>query len=407
MNHERLAPVDDAVAAIAAGKMIILVDSPDRENEGDLVMAAEAATPQALNFMSRYGRGLICTPMKRERLDALRIPPMVPYNSDPRATAFHVGVDACCGTTTGISASDRARTIRRLAHPSAQPSDFTMPGHVFPLAYAAGGVLTRAGHTEASLDLTTLAAVSPVAVICEVARADGEMARMPELLEMAREHGLLVATIADLVEHLRKLRRLTTRISETMLPIEGERFRAVSYSDRGGEHLALVFGDLTGEQLPLVRMHSECLTGDVFGSRRCDCGPQLRLALSKIMREGRGALVYLRGHEGRGIGLAAKLRAYNLQDEGLDTCDANLRLGHPVDSRDYGVGASILEDLGIRAMRLLTNNPAKRAGLEHHGLTVSECVPLRIPPNPDNVRYLRTKQSRLGHLLALPPAMEQ
>jgi 3,4-dihydroxy 2-butanone 4-phosphate synthase/GTP cyclohydrolase II len=406
MSHQGLAPIEEAVTAIAAGKMVILVDSPNRENEGDLVMAAEAVTPAALNFMAQHGRGLICAPMKRERLDALQIPPMVPYNTDPRGTAFHVGVDAVQGTTTGISAGDRAQAIRALADPAAQPGDFTMPGHVFPLAYVEGGVLKRAGHTEASVDLATLAGLAPAAVICEIAREDGEMMRLPELLLMAQEHDLVVACIADLVEHMRTRRRLTSRVSEAVMPIDGERFRAVSYVDPdGNEHLALVLGDMAAGGPPLVRMHSECLTGDVFGSRRCDCGPQLHLALKTIIEEGRGALVYLRGHEGRGIGLAAKLRAYALQDEGLDTCDANLRLGHPVDRRDYGIGMSILEDLGIRTMRLLTNNPAKRAGLEGYGLTVCECVPLRIAPNPDNVRYLHTKQMRLGHMLALPPVV--
>jgi 3,4-dihydroxy 2-butanone 4-phosphate synthase/GTP cyclohydrolase II len=393
--------VEDAVAAIAHGEMVVVVDAPERENEGDLVIAAEHVTPATVNFMATYGRGLICVSMLRERLDALHIPPMVAESTDPKGTAFHVSVDHRERVTTGISATDRTVTIRGLADPASRPTDFTRPGHVFPLAYRPGGVLKRAGHTEASVDLATMAGLSPTAVICEIAGDDGEMARLPRLREFADEHGLLVLAISDLIAYRRQREKLVRRVSQARLPLPQGEFTAIGYEDLvdGREHMALVLGDVRRRSDVMVRMHSECLTGDVFGSRRCDCGPQLELALEKIAREGAGVVVYLRGHEGRGIGLLEKLHAYRLQESGLDTVDANLELGHPTDRRDYGIGMQILTDLGISEMRLLTNNPAKRAGLEGYGLSVVDRVPLVTTPTAENVHYLATKQRRMGHML--------
>jgi 3,4-dihydroxy 2-butanone 4-phosphate synthase / GTP cyclohydrolase II len=391
-----------AVAAIAAGGMVIVVDSPDRENEGDLVMAAEHVTPATVNFMATHGRGLICAPMLAEDLRRLEIGPMVAENTDARGTAFHVSVDVRGGTTTGISASDRARTLRALADPAAVPRDFARPGHVFPLAYRPGGVLRRAGHTEAAIDLAVLSGARPAAVICEIASRDGEMARLPELRRFATEHGMPIVAITGLIAHRHRRERLVERVADASLPLDPASFRAIGYRDLvdGREHIALVLGDLaTPDAPPLVRVHSECLTGDVFGSRRCDCGAQLLRALTMIAEEGRGALVYVRGHEGRGIGLLEKLRAYGLQDAGADTVEANLALGHPSDRRDYGVGMQILRDLGVGEMRLLTNNPAKRAGLEGYGLSIAERVPLVTQPLPENIAYLDTKREKLGHLL--------
>jgi 3,4-dihydroxy 2-butanone 4-phosphate synthase / GTP cyclohydrolase II len=396
-----LSSVADTVAALRRGEMVVVVDSPDRENEGDLVAAAEFATPETVNFMANHGRGLICAPMLRERLDELHIPPMVAGGSDPLGTAFHAGVDHVRGTT-GISASDRALAIRALADPTSAPADFRVPGHVFPLAYHPGGVLQRAGHTEASIDLMRMAGLAPAAVICEIVRDNGEMARLPELIRFAREHDLRVMAISDLIAHQRKHVQLVERMSEAVVPLDVGQFRAVVYRDlvEGHEHLALVHGEVDPASSVLVRMHSECLTGDVFGSRRCDCGRQLDLALRMIVSEGSGVVVYLRGHEGRGIGLAEKVRAYAVQDsEGLDTVDANLRLGHPVDSRDYGFGMQILRDLGISQVRLLSNNPAKSSGLEGYGLVVSDRVPLVPVSTPESERYVRAKASRMGHYL--------
>jgi 3,4-dihydroxy 2-butanone 4-phosphate synthase/GTP cyclohydrolase II len=397
----RLAPIEDAIAAIARGEMIVLVDSPDRENEGDLVMAADKVTAEAVNFMATHGRGLICCPVEPERLEELHIPPMVASNGDPHGTAFHVSVDHRRLTTTGISATDRANTIRALADPSSTAEDFTRPGHVFPLASRPGGVLRRAGHTEASVDLARLAGLSPAAVICEIAREDGEMARLPALLAFAREHGLLVAAISDLIAYRRQNEQLVERVSEAMLPLDQGDFRIVGYRDLldGREHMAAIHGTPDDAAGVLVRMHSECLTGDVFGSRRCDCGRQLALALDMIAAAGAGVVVYLRGHEGRGIGLLEKIHAYNLQDGGADTVEANLRLGHPIDRRDYGIGMQILRDLGISRLRLLTNNPAKRAGLEGYGLSVVDRIPLVSEPRPESARYLAAKAEKLGHLI--------
>ncbi|MEA2276571.1 MAG: 3,4-dihydroxy 2-butanone 4-phosphate synthase / cyclohydrolase [Solirubrobacteraceae bacterium] len=396
-----LSSIDDAVAAMRRGEIVIVVDAPTRENEGDLVMAAECATPETINFMATHGRGLICVPMLRERLEALRIPKMVADGTDPRETAFHVGVDHRGGTTTGISASDRATTIRALASGDASPGDFSQPGHVFPLCYQEGGVLRRAGHTEAGIDLAVLADRGAAAVICEVIGEDGEMARLPALLELAREHGLLVVSIADLIAYRRSRERLVVRMSEARLPLASAEFRAITYRDtvEGHDHLVLQLGDVAGGGDVLVRMHSECLTGDVFGSERCDCGRQLQLALDTIAAEGRGVVVYLRGHEGRGIGLVDKIHAYQLQDGGLDTVQANLHLGLPIDRRDYGVGMQVLRDLGIERVRLLTNNPAKRAGLEGYGLVVVDRVPLVSTPTSASVEYLRTKREKLGHII--------
>jgi 3,4-dihydroxy 2-butanone 4-phosphate synthase/GTP cyclohydrolase II len=396
----RLASVDEAVAAIAAGRMVVVVDAAERENEGDLVMAAEKVTPEAINFMATHGRGLICVPMLRDELERLNIEPMVARNTDPKGTAFFVSVDHVeCGT--GISAADRALTIRALGDARTRPNDLTRPGHVFPLAYRDGGVLKRAGHTEASIDLVTRAGCSPAAVICEISDADGEMARLPRLLEFATRHDLPVVAITDLIAARRREEKLIVRMSEARMPVGVGDFRAIGYRDLldSHEHIALATPELDASAVPLVRMHSECLTGDVFGSRRCDCGAQLELALEMIAASRNGVVVYLRGHEGRGIGLVEKLRAYELQDGGLDTVEANLHLGHPGDRRDYGIGMQILTDLGISSMRLLTNNPAKRAGLEGYGLEVVERVPLLVDPTPESVRYLSTKREKLGHLL--------
>jgi 3,4-dihydroxy 2-butanone 4-phosphate synthase / GTP cyclohydrolase II len=405
---EGLAEVDEAIAAIARGEMVVVVDSPDRENEGDLVVAAEHVTPEIVNFMAVHGRGLICAPMLAERLAELHVPPMVNESTDPKGTAFHVSVDHKRRTTTGISATDRANTIAALADPGSAPEDFTRPGHVFPLAYREGGVLKRAGHTEASIDLARLAGLRPAAAICEIAGDDGEMARLPRLLDFAAEHGLLVVAISDLIAYRHRQERLVQRLGEADLPLAAGTFKALGFKDLidGREHVALVMGDIRNADPVLVRMHSECLTGDAFGSRRCDCGPQLELAMDMIAAEGAGVIVYLRGHEGRGIGLLEKLHAYQLQDSGLDTVEANIELGHPADRRDYGIGMQILTDLGVTRMRLLTNNPAKRAGLEGYGLEVVERIPLATSPTPENVRYLATKQRKMGHLLDLDAPAE-
>jgi 3,4-dihydroxy 2-butanone 4-phosphate synthase/GTP cyclohydrolase II len=395
-----LASIDECADALRSGEMIVVVDSPTRENEGDLVMAAEKITADAVNFMATHGRGLICTPMLASRLEELSIPPMVAENTDPRGTAFHVGVDAAVGST-GISAADRAATIAALAAPDSERADLVKPGHVFPLAYREGGVLRRAGHTEASIDLLELAGLRPVAVICEITASDGSMARLPDLLAFAAEHDLLVFAISDLIAYRRRQEKLVLRVSRARLPLSQGEFVAVGYRDLldDREHIALIHGNVWEGGPVLVRVHSECLTGDVFGSLRCDCGEQLDLALRKIVEEGRGVVVYLRGHEGRGIGLLQKLHAYQLQDGGFDTVEANLHLGEPVDRRDYGVGMQILSDLDIREMRLLTNNPAKRAGLEGYGLSIVERVPLETSPRLENISYLATKRDKLGHML--------
>jgi 3,4-dihydroxy 2-butanone 4-phosphate synthase/GTP cyclohydrolase II len=398
-----LAPIEDAVAAIGRGEIVVVVDDEDRENEGDLIMAAEAVTPEKIAFFLQHTSGLICVPLEGRRCEELDLPLMVTANTESQRTAFTVSVDYRHGTSTGISAYDRAATIKSLIHPDTTASDLARPGHIFPLRYAPGGVLKRSGHTEAAVDLARMAGMYPSGVLCEVVDENKtDMARLPELMRFADRHGLLVITIADLIRYRRQSEKLVKRIAEARIPIDGlGDFTCYAYESvlNGDQHIAIVKGAVQGEDDVLVRMHSECLTGDVFGSLRCDCGPQLRTALERINDEGLGVVVYLRGHEGRGIGIGHKLRAYNLQDQGHDTVDANVALGLPVDSREYGIGAQILVDLGITTMRLLTNNPAKYGGLDGFGLDIVERVPLQVRPNPENIAYLRTKRERMGHLL--------
>jgi 3,4-dihydroxy 2-butanone 4-phosphate synthase/GTP cyclohydrolase II len=404
----RLDPVAAAVADIAAGKAVVVVDDPDRENEGDLVFAAGKATPELTAFMIRHTSGVICVPMEGAMLDRLHIPLMTPHNRERMRTAYTVSVDARDGVTTGISAADRARTIRVLVDSATEPYEVVQPGHVFPLRYREGGVLVRPGHTEAAVDLARLAGLTPAGVICEIVNDDGTMARGQQLRRFADEHGLTMISIADLIRFRRRAESQVHRVADTRLPTEYGVFTAIGYRDLvdGVEHVALVAGEIGDGQDVLVRVHSECLTGDTFASRRCDCGPQLHAAMQAVAQEGRGVVLYMRGHEGRGIGLVHKLRAYQLQDAGADTVDANLQLGLPADARDYGTGAQILADLGVRSMRLLTNNPAKRAGLEGYGLSIAERVPLAIPPTEENERYLRTKRDRMGHQLPEDPVAE-
>jgi 3,4-dihydroxy 2-butanone 4-phosphate synthase/GTP cyclohydrolase II len=394
--------IEEAVAAIRAGRMIIVVDDEDRENEGDLIMAAEHATPEAMAFFVRHTSGLICASITNARADELDLPLMVERNTEAQRTAFTVTVDFRAGTTTGISAQDRSLTTRALVDPATKADDFARPGHLHVLRARDGGVLKRAGHTEAAVDLARMAGLAPAGVLCEIVTEDGmEMARREELERFAAHHGLPLVTIADLIRYRRQTERLVRRTAEARLPTEFGEFRCIAYQSMldGETHLAFVMGEPTGEPNVLVRVHSECLTGDVFASRRCDCGAQLQGAMRKIAEHGLGVIVYLRGHEGRGIGIAHKLRAYELQDGGLDTVDANVELGLPVDSREYGIGAQILVDLGVTTMRLMTNNPAKRGGLEGYGLQIVERVPIHAEPNEENIRYLRTKRDRLGHLI--------
>ncbi|MEX2251552.1 MAG: bifunctional 3,4-dihydroxy-2-butanone-4-phosphate synthase/GTP cyclohydrolase II [Acidimicrobiia bacterium] len=399
----RFAPIDEIVAAIARGEMVIMVDDEDRENEGDLIVAAETATQAQIGFMLRHTSGIICLPVVGERLDELDLPMMVARNTDVRRTAFTVSIDAREGTTTGISAADRWKTIQTVINAETKPEDLARPGHMYPLRYEPGGVLKRAGHTEAAVDLAEMAGRYPAGVLAEIMNDDGTVARLGDLERFAGEHGLLLGTIADLIAFRRQREKLVERVVEARIPTEHGTFTAVGFrsliDDR--QHIALVMGDLGDGERVLTRVHSECLTGDVFGSLRCDCGDQLDLALARVAIEGRGVVLYIRGHEGRGIGLLHKLAAYRLQDEGLDTVDANVNLGLPVDSRDYGVGAQILYDLGVRSMRLMTNNPTKRAGIEGYGLSIVEQVPLSIEANEENREYLRTKASRLGHQMDL------
>ena len=394
--------IEEAVAAIAAGRMIVVVDDEDRENEGDLIIAAEYATPEAMGFFVRHTSGLICASVTNARADELDLPLMVERNTEAQRTAFTVTVDYRVGTTTGISAQDRSITARALTDPATRPDDLARPGHLHVLRSRDGGVLKRAGHTEAAVDLARMAGLAPAGVLCEIVTDDGmEMARRDDLEAFAARHSLPLITIADLIRYRRQTERLVRRTAEARLPTEFGEFRCLAYQSLldGETHLAFVMGEPEGEQNVLVRVHSECLTGDVFGSRRCDCGAQLHGALRKIASEGLGVVVYLRGHEGRGIGISHKLQAYELQDGGLDTVDANVELGLPVDSREYGIGAQILVDLGVTTMRLMTNNPAKRGGLEGYGLQIVERVPIHVEPNEENIRYLRTKRDRLGHLL--------
>ncbi len=398
------ASIEEAVEEVRAGRILIVVDDEDRENEGDLLMAADKATPEAVNFMAKHGRGLICVPMLGDRLDQLEISMMVRDNTAPLGTAFTTTVDARRGVTTGTSAYDRAITIRTLVDPATRPGDLTKPGHIFPLRALPGGVLRRAGHTEAAVDLARMAGCAPAGVICEVLDEDGGMARVPDLMKLARAHGLKCITIKDLIEYRMQTEKLVRRAATTQLPTEYGDFQVIAYETTVDDRvpLALVMGEVGGEQPVLMRVHSECLTGDVFGSQRCDCGSQLHKALTIISRAGRGVLVYMR-QEGRGIGLLNKLRAYEIQDQGKDTVEANHALGFGADLRHYGIGAQILVDLGLTRLRYLTNNPKKIVGIEGYGLHVVERVPLEIPPTDANRRYLVTKREKMGHLFSSPP----
>jgi len=395
--------IENAINAIARGDAVVVVDDANRENEGDLIIAAEKTTPETMGFMVRHTSGVICMPLEGSRLDELQLPMMVAENTTAYRTAFTVSVDAKRGTTTGISAADRATTVHALIDAQTRPDDLARPGHIFPLRYREGGVLKRAGHTEAAVDLARLAGLSPAGVLAEVVNDDGTMARLPELERFAAQHDLAMISIADLIRYRRHREKLVRRISEARIPTKYGEFTAYVFESLldGTEHMAFVRGEVAGKSNVLVRVHSECLTGDVFGSIRCDCGLQLDLALERVAEENEGVIVYLRGHEGRGIGLGHKLRAYTLQDQGRDTVEANVELGFPIDSREYGIGSQILVDLGITTMRVMTNNPAKYGGLEGYGLEIVERVPLRSRPTDENIAYLRAKQEKMGHLLEI------
>ncbi len=395
------AEIEQAVEAIERGEIVVVVDDADRENEGDLIIAAEKMTPEIMTFMIRHTSGVICMPVEGSRLDELRIPLMVADNTESQRTAFTVSVDARHGTTTGISAADRCTTVHAVLGDATRPEDLARPGHIFPLRYREGGVLKRAGHTEAAVDLARLAGLAPAGVLAEVVNDDGTMARLPALERFADEHGLVIISIADLIRYRRRREKLVRRVSEARIPTVHGDFTGYVFESLldGTEHMAFVRGDVSGKENVLVRVHSECLTGDVFGSMRCDCGLQLDAAMQLIAEEGTGVVVYLRGHEGRGIGLGHKIRAYTLQDEGRDTVEANVELGFPADSREYGIGSQMLVDLGVSTMRIMTNNPAKYGGLEGYGLEIVQRVPLHVLPNAENIRYLRTKQEKMGHLL--------
>jgi 3,4-dihydroxy 2-butanone 4-phosphate synthase/GTP cyclohydrolase II len=395
-----LSSIEEAIKDIQEGKFIIIVDDEDRENEGDLAIAAEKVTPEAINFMVKHARGLVCMPVKGERLDELDIPMMVSHNTSKFTTAFTVSIEAKHGITTGISAKDRAATIKAVIDPGTKPSDLARPGHIFPLRAREGGVLVRAGHTEAIVDLAKMAGLYPAGVICEIMSEDGTMAKLPALKEMADKYGIKIVSIADLITYRRRHEKLVKRVAEAKLPTKYGEFKIIAYkSDTDpDQHVALVMGDINGEEPVLVRVHSECLTGDVFGSLRCDCGEQIDMAMKQIAEEKRGVLLYMR-QEGRGIGIHNKICAYELQDNGLDTVEANLSLGFPPDLRDYGIGAQILTDLNLHKIRLLTNNPKKVVGLEGYGLEVVETVPIVVKPNEYNRHYLETKKNKMGHIL--------
>jgi len=402
-----LATIPQAVDDVRAGKFVIIVDDENRENEGDLAIAAEKVTSETINFMAKHARGLICLPMIGQRLDELKIPPMVQENTSRFSTAFTVSIEAKHRTSSGISASDRAATVRAVVDPNTRPEDIARPGHMFPLRAREGGVLVRAGHTEAITDLARLGGLYPAGVICEIMNDDGSMARLPQLEEMADKFGIRIVSIADLIAYRRRHERLVDRVAEARLPTRYGEFVVIAYKSKvdPDEHMALIRGDISGDEPVLVRVHSECLTGDVFGSLRCDCGDQIALAMQVIADEGRGVFLYMR-QEGRGIGFHNKLRAYALQDQGLDTVEANIALGFDADLRDYGIGAQILADIGLHKIRLLTNNPKKVIGLESYGLQIVETVDLRTPPTPYNLEYLKTKQKKLGHLLGVDERTE-
>jgi 3,4-dihydroxy 2-butanone 4-phosphate synthase/GTP cyclohydrolase II len=393
-------PIESVIAAIRKGRMVVVVDDAGRENEGDLILAAEKATAKNISFMVRYTSGVICVPMIGEDLDRLELPLMTQQNQERMRTAYTISVDAAHGVTTGISAADRAQTIQALVNPKTQPTDLVRPGHIFPLRYREGGVLRRAGHTEAAIDLARLAGLRPAGVIAEIVNDDGSMSRLPQLLKFSKKHQLKICTVADLIEYRRTREKLVERVEVVKMPTDYGDFDLHLYRSKvdGQHHLALVRGEISGAKNVLVRVHSECLTGDVFGSRRCDCGPQLHQAMKQVSEAGRGVILYMR-QEGRGIGLAPKILAYKLQEQGLDTVEANEKLGYGMDLREYGLGAQILVDLGLKTIRLLTNNPKKVVGLEGYGLKITEQVPIKIKSNPHNERYLKTKREKLGHLL--------
>ena len=395
---QKFSDIESAIEDLRAGKIIIVVDDEDRENEGDFIGAAQMVSPEMINFMAKHGRGLICVALERSRLEELKIRPMVDDNTAKLGTAFTVSVDYIHGTTTGISAYDRAKTVEALVNPETKPEDLARPGHIFPLIAVAGGVLHRAGHTEASVDLAKLAGLYPAGVLCEIMDEDGSMARLPQLQKTAEKFGLKIITIADLIEYRRRKEKLVERVARAKLPTKWGKFDIALYRDKltGEEHIALIKGDVEGKKNVLVRVHSECFTGDLLGSLRCDCGDQLHSAMKQIEKEGLGVLLYMR-QEGRGIGLAEKIKAYHLQDLGFDTVEANCRLGHDADLRNYGIGAQILADLGLTSIRLLTNNPKKVIGLEGYGLHIVEQIPIIPDPNPFNIEYLRTKKKKMGH----------
>lgn len=401
--HAPFASIQEGIAEIAAGRMLVVVDDEDRENEGDLVMAAEKATPEAVNFMITHGRGLVCLPLTGARLDELGVPAMTETNTSEQGTAFHVSIGAKGKITTGISPADRCTTVLAAIDPATSPEDISMPGHVFPLRARPGGVLERAGHTEAAVDLARLAGLAPAGVICEIINADGTMARRPALEAFSAAHGLKMITVADLIRYRRQTEKLVNRASQVTLPTRFGEFTGYGYTSTtdGRTHMALVVGDVANKENVLVRVHSECLTGDVFHSLRCDCGSQLEEAMKLVQAAGQGVILYIVGHEGRGIGLGNKLKAYELQEQGHDTVEANEALGFPADLRDYGIGAQILVDLGLCSVRLLTNNPRKIVGLEAYGLTITEQVPLEVDSCPTNYAYLRTKKDKMAHLLTL------